>query len=129
MDERLRGVVQTLLGAGQAVPGTGGELAALSHGAALEALAEHGLLPLLAWRWGDALPEPARSRAQRERRNLAAQELVWDEALADMLEQFAAHDLPALIFKGQQLAHSHYPEAALPSRPVRKAQGPRSATA
>lgn len=116
MDERLQGVVRRYLGPGSVEPDGGPDMGELTHEATLEALADHGLLPLLAWRWGDALPEPALSRAQTARRNLAVQEMVWDEALADVLVQFAAHDLPVLIFKGQHLAHSHYPEPALRTR-------------
>ena len=144
MDKRLQGAVRRYLGPGTAIPDGGPEVGSgmgsdarpevdpavgseagpevapevgeLAHDATLEALDDHGLLPLLAWRWGDALPEPALSKARTARQKLAVQELLWDEALANILERFAARDLPVLIFKGQHLAQSHYPEPALRTR-------------
>ena len=83
-------MVRAWLGSGatDVGPDMSPEMGQLAHETTLDALADHGLLPLLAWACGDTLPPLARSRAQAARRNLAAQELVWDQALADMLAQF-----------------------------------------
>lgn len=82
----------------------------------LDSLDRHGLSPLLAARLADRLDGEPRERLDTARRHLIAQEVIWDEQLARVMDALAARDIPVLIFKGQGLCHTHYPEAGMRTR-------------
>jgi len=95
--------------------------AATDQDETLDVLDRHGMSPAIAHALHGRhrnlnVPDELALALSARRRLLAATELAWRQPLVDLVGGFSRSDIPALVFKGEALAHTIYPAAAMRPR-------------